>query len=307
MDYLAAFSSRGPTFDGKHLIPLLSCLHFITLNIISYVHTFTLILLGRMKPDLVAPGATVLTAFAHETGKTVQSYGTSISAPVVAGNAALVRQYFEDGHLPCTWRSCKFDPSGSLVKAVLLNSGQSLKQVQASRPWMSTKSLEEVRDYDNNQGMGLIQLDRTLPIPGHNKFHAIVRNNKEISDGQFHDIYIRATPGKCWGTSYKHEFSATLTWYDPAGAIGCAKCLINDLDISVHWITKQGKVKFGSAVFPNGSTHKDFENNVERVRFNMFKSRRYRIRIHAANLATATTKFSLMATGCFKAISNPAQ
>jgi len=64
IDYLAAFSSRGPTYDG------------------------------RMKPDLVAPGASVLTAYAHETDKTVEIYGTSYAAPVVAGNAALVRQYF---------------------------------------------------------------------------------------------------------------------------------------------------------------------------------------------------------------------
>ena len=44
MDYLAAFSSRGPTYDGRFLIPLMPCLHFITLNIISYVQTLTLIL-----------------------------------------------------------------------------------------------------------------------------------------------------------------------------------------------------------------------------------------------------------------------
>ncbi len=81
-----------------------------------------------MKPDLVAPGASVLTPKAKHPGETVQSFGTSFSAPTVAGNAALVRQYFEEGKLPCDRSNCSFDPSGSLVKAVLMNSARTLKQ-----------------------------------------------------------------------------------------------------------------------------------------------------------------------------------
>ena len=259
-----------------------------------------------MKPDIVAPGASILTAYAQETDKTVQGYGTSFSGPVVAGNAALVRQYFEEGKLPCSRNNCAFDPSGSLVKAVLLNSAYSLKQVQVSRPWLKKNLLEEVGEYDSNQGLGLVQLDQTLPISGHNKFNAIIRNNKEIKDKEIQDIFIKATPFQCMNTSYKHQLSATLTWYDPTGATSCAKCLVNDLDIMVHAITSNGKVKPGSKVFPNGATRKDFDNNVERIRFNMQGTGRYRIRINAANLAVDETQFSLIATGCFKAIANPA-
>jgi hypothetical protein len=263
--------------------------------------------LGRMKPDVVAPGASVLTAYAHEDGKVVQSYGTSFSGPVVAGNAALVRQYFEDGHLPCNWSNgCNVDPSGSLVKAVLLNSAQNLEAVQVSRPWMEKKVLETVSAYDSNQGMGLVQLDKSLPIPGHNNFSALIRNNKVIKDRETHDIFIKATPAACFGKPYKRDFSATLTWYDPPGATSCAKCVINDLDIMVHWVTADGTVKYGTKVFPNGASKKDYGNNVERVRFKMSYSRRYRIRIHASNLALAQQKFSLIATGCFRQIANPA-
>jgi hypothetical protein len=263
--------------------------------------------LGRMKPDVVAPGASVLTTYAHQTGKIVQSYGTSFSGPIVAGNAALVRQYFEEGHLPCTWNNgCNVDPSGSLVKAVLLNGAQDLQAVQVSRPWLHKRVLETVSEYDSNQGMGLIQLDKSLPIPGHNNFSALIRNNKSIDDGDFHDIYIKSTPGTCFNKPYKRDFSATLTWYDPPGETSCGKCLINDLDLMVHWVTSTGVVKYGSKVFPNGSTHKDYVNNVERIRFRMTSSRSYRIRVHAANLASDRQKFSLIATGCFKVIANPA-
>lgn len=249
----------------------------------------------------------MLTAYANEGGKTVQISGTSYSAPIVAGNAALVRQYFEEGHLPCPRDDCKIDPSGSLVKAVLINSARSLKKVQVARQWFEAKVLEELTEYDYNQGMGLIQLDNTLPIQRHNKIKAVVRNDKAIEDGTFQDIFIRATPNRCFGSPSKHEFSATLTWYDPEGAVNCAKCLINDLDIIVHAINANGSVRKQSREFPNGSNRKDYTNNVERVRFNMIGSRRYRIRVRAANLESAQTKYSLIASGCFKTIRDPSK
>ena len=219
-----------------------------------------------MKPDVVAPEASVLTAFAHEPGKTVAAqYSSCFAEPSVAGNAALIRQYFEEGKLPCADADCKFDPSGSLVKAVLMNSANPVKQVQVSRPWLAKNELEEVAEYDHNQGMGLIQLDTTLPIKGHNRINAIVENNKEIMDGQYHDIYVRANPGKCKNQPYKRDFSATLAWYDPAGAISCAQCLINDLDIVVQAVNAKGNVVAGSKVVPNGANDKDYVNNIERI------------------------------------------
>lgn len=258
-----------------------------------------------MKPDLVAPGASVLTPKAHGDTTTVQSYGTSFSAPTVAGNAAMVRQYFEEGHLPCDRIDCSLDPTGSLVKAVLMNSARSLKQVQVSRPWIGSQELEEVSEYDDNQGMGLIQLDNALPIPNHNRINAIVRNDEPIKDGEFHDIFIRATPHKCLGRSYIRDFSVTLAWYDPAGSANCAKCLVNDLDITVHEVNANRIVKGGTKqMFPNGLSRKDYDNNVERIRFRMSGSSRYRIRINASNLDTASTHYSLIASGCFKVISS---
>ena len=255
---------------------------------------------GRMKPDLVAPGASVLTAKAH--GSTVQAYGTSYAAPTVAGNAALIRQYFEEGKLPCGQNDCSFDPSGSLVKAVLMNSARSLKQVQVSRPWIGSQELEEVSEYDSNQGMGLIQLNNTLPITDYNYINAIVRNDIDINDGEFHDIFIMTIPNKCAGTSYIHDFSATLAWYDPAGSTNCAKCLVNDLDIMVHAVRTNGTVIGGTKIFPNGLRRKDHDNNVERIRFNMVNQRRYRIRIKATNIDTRKASFSMIASGCFKEV-----
>eukprot|EP00551_Chaetoceros_affinis_P000335 CAMPEP_0203633872 /NCGR_PEP_ID=MMETSP0088-20131115/943_1 /ASSEMBLY_ACC=CAM_ASM_001087 /TAXON_ID=426623 /ORGANISM="Chaetoceros affinis, Strain CCMP159" /LENGTH=523 /DNA_ID=CAMNT_0050487345 /DNA_START=23 /DNA_END=1594 /DNA_ORIENTATION=+ len=277
LEYLAAFSSRGPTYDG------------------------------RMKPDLVAPGASVLVPYAHEYGKTVQESGTSFSTPTVAGLGALVRQYFEEGKLPCNWSNgCKLDPSGSLVKAVLMNSATSLKgEVQVSEAYLEKKLLGKVSEYDSNQGMGLVQLDSSLPLPGKNRIKAIVKNNKQIKDQEIQDIYIRATPGKCANTSYKHELRVTLAWYDLPGANSCAKCLVNDLDLVIHSVTANGGVKPNSKQYPNGLNTKDNRNNVERIRFEMDDKSYYRIRVKATNLATTTTKYSLIGSGCFEWVADP--
>lgn len=85
--YIADFSSRGPTADG------------------------------RMKPDIMAPGKAVLSAGAlpNQVGEcdpnknpgangrsdgVVSMQGTSMATPVVSGTAAIIRQYFEQGYYP---------------------------------------------------------------------------------------------------------------------------------------------------------------------------------------------------------------
>lgn len=50
-----------------------------------------------------------------------------MATPVAAGTAAIVRQYFEDGYYPTGERNPSDaidNPSGALIKAVLINGAQ---------------------------------------------------------------------------------------------------------------------------------------------------------------------------------------
>ncbi|KAL7566468.1 hypothetical protein ACA910_000944 [Epithemia clementina (nom. ined.)] len=103
-DYLDDFSGRGPSADS------------------------------RRKPDRVAPGQFIRSARAmgNQNGVCGNSQtaaeselmfraGTSMSAPIVSGAAAVVRQYFEEGwHINGKKNSNRgFNPRAILVKAVL--------------------------------------------------------------------------------------------------------------------------------------------------------------------------------------------
>lgn len=104
-EYVAAFSSLGPTMDG------------------------------RLKPDLMAPGEFVFSAKANALlGSTPAGYcaplsatypsikaimGTSMATPTLAGAAVLLRQWLVEGRYPDGVRkqvaSSLTSPSGALV------------------------------------------------------------------------------------------------------------------------------------------------------------------------------------------------
>jgi hypothetical protein len=259
-----------------------------------------------MKPDIVAPGYKILAPRAHAKAnnydETYETFGTSFSAPVVAGNAALIRQYFEEAWFPCGKRGCNKNnnyivqnPSGSLVKAILMNGAiQSIQNVQKLPGGQITES---VREYDNNAGMGLINMANSLPLEGVNDMDALAVNNRSINDGDLDYIIIKTKANSC--ANVIDSLRVTLSWYDPPGANGCVHCLINDLDLVVE---KMSGSRVEKTYYPNGSTRKDTKNNVERVRVNRSNSETLKITVRASNLATRNQKYSLIMTGCFEIV-----
>ena len=87
----------------------------------------------------MAPGYALDSALSNSGGdcsvkeKSYLKAGTSMAAPLVAGIGAIVRQYFVEGYYPCGEKGCgdTIYPSGSLVKAVIVNGGQ--RELEANR------------------------------------------------------------------------------------------------------------------------------------------------------------------------------
>eukprot|EP00698_Gefionella_okellyi_P001688 TRINITY_DN11571_c0_g1_i4.p1 TRINITY_DN11571_c0_g1~~TRINITY_DN11571_c0_g1_i4.p1 ORF type:complete len:183 (+),score=25.90 TRINITY_DN11571_c0_g1_i4:717-1265(+) len=136
-DMPVASSSRGPTFEQ------------------------------RTKPDVTSPGASVRSAH-YQAGNsgvdacaTTVLSGTSMAAPGVAGAAALIRQYFESGFYPSGSATSvdRRNPSGALVKAMLINSGKPSDLAF----WTSGSNTFLKPATSDDQGFnGRVQLDNVL-------------------------------------------------------------------------------------------------------------------------------------------------
>uniref|UniRef100_A0A7R9VD54 subtilisin n=1 Tax=Pseudictyota dubia TaxID=2749911 RepID=A0A7R9VD54_9STRA len=246
---------------------------------------------GRAKPDILAPGYAVLSANSNpyrtnecdSSGGTRSSSGTSMAAPVVAGLAALTRQYFINGYYPNGYQSYGqgFEPQASLVKAVLMNGAQAVKAGQG---------IDSTRPHDSIQNMGQVNLITSLPLDGANKINAIVVNGKDIADQASDEMVIRVDMTECDEAS----ISVTMAYTDPAAFPGCGSCLVNDLDLT---LTDEHGVKY----YPNGLSKEDTKNSAERIRLNSVShNQKFLVKVKASNLSRQSQKYSLVATGCIK-------
>ena len=233
-EQMAAFSSRGPTTDG------------------------------RIKPDVVAPGTWTLSGYGdlyqqqYDQAPNPQngqyqydgwgipadpSYkymgGTSMAAPLAAGGAAVVRDFYQKAH--------GHQATAALVKATLINSAVDL--------------LDE-----NNDGA----LDNAFPIPNiHEGWGRVDLANATDNTQQFSDEAAPLTTGATATYTFPvsdagRPFKATLVWTDYPASPSAAVSLVNDLDLTLvapDGTTYMGNVFAGgwSAV---GGAH-DRLNNVE--------------------------------------------
>jgi subtilisin family serine protease len=201
---IAAFSSRGPTEDG------------------------------RCKPDIVAPGCNILSVcsdsgtMARATINTnyTWSSGTSMATPLVAGSAALVREYFAEGNYPGIT-----NPSAALVKAVLLNGATSLAPGQycsgqtTSATQNATQEIPLSRP-NSVSGWGRANIENSLYPPGGIQVFGTDTNaNDALGTGETNSYSISLAAGS--------NVSVTLAWTDYPGSPGSGKQLVNDLDLEI--------------------------------------------------------------------------
>jgi len=221
---------------------------------------------NRMKPDVVAPGDFIESAFSgppsilqaaidagadwngHESCAVHQMSGTSMAAPVAAGTALLLRQYFMDSSFwaaACNkaYQFCKdgaFTPSGYFLKAVMLHSGHAIRRY--SDPLFDAaentnlNSFELYAPPDNFQGYGQIHLRSVLPLRDNKGLNAnqqlVVFDKLLLSEHSTlaFDIVLDAKDLK-----EQPPIKVTIAWYDPPSFVGSvASLLLHDLDLVVH-------------------------------------------------------------------------
>jgi serine protease AprX len=252
-DCLAAFSSRGPCDDR------------------------------RIKPDIVAPGTDIISTRSDSApddnfwglvdDNPAYAYmgGTSMACPLVAGCAALVRQYFVDHR--------DTSPSAALLKATLVNGAR----------WLTGEDSLADRDARPNfhQGFGAVNLTTTIPNPAEPDLAL-----------EFVDCW--ETPNLQLGeTGERRRFHV-----DVEGGLPLRMCLAyTDLpgrslqnDVSFMVQDPTGAKIAGNMGLPE-ITKSDVDNNVEVLRVDDPAPGRWLIQVFARNLLRPPQDYALVVSG----------
>lgn len=243
---LAPLSGRGPTADG------------------------------RIRPDLVAPGTSILgpRSSAGPSGQgpwgssSDNSYlylgGTSSAAALVSGCAAVVRQHLRE--------QLGGSPSAALVKAVLINGADDLPGQYAPSEAPAIPNLSE--------GWGRVNLRSSItpdpPVRVEILDEDVALDTGEESTFDFQCV----TPGL--------PLKVTLAWTDPPG-----EQLQNDLDLILR--RADGAERHGN--MPAGSVTFDRVNNVEQVLWEGFPAGLLTVIVRAHRLTFPGQTFALVVRG----------
>ena len=200
---------------------------------------------GRIKPDIISPGSAISSAHAADpiyyeyatyysywqfTCTTHQLSGTSMATPLTAGTALLVRQYYENstfwqancatGYSTCV--SGAFSPSGYLVKATILHSGEAITRYAAP---VDDLPVVLGQTPDIYQGYGYVTLSNVLPIDSLDQnWNLIVHDNLAVAEGETMTWEITVPDDGA-------PLRVTISWYDVYAEMNGN--LIHNLDLKV--------------------------------------------------------------------------
>ena len=250
---LACFSSRGPCDDN------------------------------RIKPDVVAPGTDIVSVKSSKAPRSSfwgimpgnPQYaimgGTSMSAPIVAGCAAVIREYYR--------KEKNHSPSAALLKATLINGCKKLT---------GQDCIIKFPDLPNyNQGFGMVDMTKTIPSAAHYFFLYFQDNyNDPVSQfrstGQRTRVQITLTRDT-W-------LRICLTYTDIPG-----RALQNNLNLLLDF-NPTGKKWVGNEMAPSVLRMPDPTNNVETVIIENAAAGGYTMQITATNLLKGTQDFAFVIT-----------
>ncbi len=246
---LSAFSSRGPTADGRGKPELLAPGEGVTGALPQAA--------SQRRSPAPAPLGLVLPCAAGRVGTAAlpgqqwyqRASGTSFAAPAVSGAAALVRQWFITQGRPA--------PSPAMVKALLTNSARMLNVSALDRRGVGHGVVDVGAALDGTRLLEDQSVDRTFTATGQTRSF---------------DVMV-VDPSK--------PVKVTLAWTDAPGAT-LAAAWKNDLDLTVQAGPLTYRGAFSGAASVAGAA-RDSKNNLEAVVLPL-PSARLTVTITAANL-----------------------
>jgi len=250
---------------------------------------------GRRKPEVFAPGWSILSASSYDPCGTRTSSGTSMAAPAVAGMAVLARQYYTEGFYPSgvATPGDTLTPTGALLKATVVN---------------SAVDMVDVADYPSDaEGWGRVLMDETLHFVGDSRglFIADVRNADGLSTGEFETFHINIIDDA-------EPLKITAVFTDVPGTVGAEDPVVNDLDLIVTGPLGEdsGGAEYLGNHFVGGESApggvRDARNNVEQVHLSSPQPGLYTIEVRGAAVNENTQGYALVATGVLESTDPPA-
>lgn len=229
---------------------------------------------GRIKPDLVAPGVSILSTFPNNQYGILS--GTSMASPGAMGSLMLVQDLYKR-----------------------LNSGKPMRSATLKSLAIHTaKEAGQFPGPDYSFGWGVVDAEAAakhiLSLDNQNN----ILKELTLENGGVFELNLSPKQGT--------KITATIAWTDPAGTPPPASLdptdlmLVNDLDMRIidgegnehyPWALNPADASLGEPAFKADN----FRDNVERIEFENVEADTYTLRIkHKNTLAGGKQNFSLI-------------
>jgi hypothetical protein len=270
----------GHPSGAKNALTVGSCGNGTASNLVSDFSSRGPCLDERIKPNLLAPGQGIATAYGREPHAYSGRNGTSLSAPATSGALMLLRQYFNEG-----WYPTGVPDSGHRITYL----SSALMRALAIAGADTDVGTELTPNH--SAGWGRLNLSNVMHFAGDSTGFTFLDESLGLATGQTQDYRFELTG--------REPVQVVLAWTDTAATPEAAIALVNDLNLEL--LSPEG-IRYCGNQFYEGwskSNPPDWdERNVEEVcKVNHASPGVWTVRVHGRNVYTRTQPYAVAVKG----------